>query len=335
MVEKEKDMKELRGVKIAGTGHYLPEKVLTNEYFEKIVDTNDEWIRTRTGMKKRHIAAPDQATSDLCVEAAKQALDMAGKKPEDVDLILVGTVTPDMMLPATGALVQDKLGCRTIPAFDFEIGCTGFVYGLSMGSQFVATGAYDNVLLIAADTLTRITDYTDRNTCVLFGDGAGAVLLTPSEKNKILGCHLGADGSQIEILYQPAGGSLKPASEETLKNHEHYIKMEGQSVFRVAVNRMREGLEKACEQAEIEPSQLDYIIPHQANMRIMDAVRKFAKLNPEQLIKTLEEHGNTSAATIPIAFDMSVRSGKIKRGNLIGVTAFGAGLSWGGAVFEF
>lgn len=328
-------MKTLRGVQVKGTGHYLPKKVLDNKYFEKIVETNDEWIRTRTGMKNRHIAAENEATSDMCVEAAKKALDMAGLKPEDIDLILVGTVTPDMMFPATGCLVQHKLGCRTIPSFDFEIGCSGFVYGLSIAKQFVATGTYNNVLLIAGDILTRVTDYQDRNTCVLFGDAASAVVLTPSDENKILGLHLGSDGSQASILYQAAGGSLKPATEETLKNREHYIRMAGQEVFRIAVNRMIEGVEKACEEAGIKISDLNFIIPHQANIRIMEAVRKFAKLNPDQLIMTIEEHANTSASTVGIALDMYVRNGKIKRGDLIGLTAFGAGLSWGGAVIKF
>lgn len=328
-------MKELLGVQIVGTGHYLPEKIYDNQYFEKLVDTNDEWIRTRTGMKKRHIIGDNQATSDMCVEASKQALDMAGLKPEDIDLILVGTVTPDMMFPATGCLVQHKLGCRTVPSFDFEIGCSGFIYGLSIAKQFVATGAYKNVLLISGDALTRITDYQDRNTCVLFGDAASAVILSPSKENKLLGFHLGSDGGQAHILFQPAGGSLKVSSEETVKNREHYIRMAGQEVFRIAVNRMIEGLEKACEEAEIKVSDLNFIIPHQANIRIMEAVRKFAKLKPEQLIMTIEEHANTSASTVGTALDMSVRSGRIKKGDLIGMTAFGAGLSWGGAALRF
>ncbi|HPQ48866.1 MAG TPA: beta-ketoacyl-ACP synthase III [Spirochaetota bacterium] len=325
----------MKGVQIVGTGHYLPKEVLTNEYFEKIVDTSDEWIRTRTGMVKRHRVAPGEATSDMCVEAAKNALDMAGMKPEDIDLIMVGTVTPDMLFPATGALVQHKLGCRNIPGFDFEIGCSGFIYGLAMGYSFITSGLYKNVLMIAADALTTITDYTDRNTCVLFGDAASAVILTSSDKNKLLGFSLGADGSQDKILYMPGGGSKIPATEESVKNRLHYIKMEGQSVFKIAVERMIEALKSACDMAGIEPSKLDYIIPHQANLRIMDAVRKFAKLDEDKLVNTLAEHGNTSASTIGIAFDKFVRDGKIKRGNLIGMTAFGAGLSWGGAVVEF
>ena len=325
----------MKGVQVLGTGHYLPDEILTNEYFEKIADTSDEWIRTRTGMEKRHRIAKNQATSDMCVEAAKNALDMAGMKPEDIDLVIVGTVTPDMLFPATAALVQNKLGCRTVPAFDFEIGCSGFVYGLAIGYSFILSGLYKNVLMIAADALTTITDYTDRNTCVLFGDAASAVILGPSDKNKVLGFNMGADGSQDKILYMPAGGSRIPASEESVKNKLHFIKMEGQSVFKIAVERMIESLKGACDMAGIEPSSLDYIIPHQANLRIMDAVRKFAKLDPDRLVNTLAEHGNTSASTIGIAFDKFVRAGKIKRGNLIGMTAFGAGLSWAGAVIEF
>ncbi len=324
----------LQGAQILGTGHYLPKKILTNEYFEKLVDTSDEWIRTRTGMVKRHIAGDNEAVSDLCVEAAKNALDMAGLTPQDIDLIVVGTVTPDMAFPATACLVQHKLGCKTIPAFDFEVACSGFVYGLSIGYQFIATGFYNRVLVIAADTLSKITDYQDRNTCVLFGDGAGAAILGPSEKNKMLGFHLGADGGEATILFQPGGGSAMPASEKSVKNREHFIKMAGQEVFRIAVNRMIEGLEQACQKAQMVPSDLDFIIPHQANIRIMQAVRKFAKLKEEQLIQTIQEHANTSASTIPIALDMSIRSGLIKKGHKIGVTAFGGGLTWGGAVVE-
>ncbi|HCL57826.1 MAG TPA: 3-oxoacyl-ACP synthase [Spirochaetia bacterium] len=328
-------MIQLRGVEIAGTGHYLPEKILTNEYFEKIVDTTDEWITSRTGMKKRHVVVEGENNSDIAVKAAQNALDMAGLKAQDIDMILFATVTPDMVFPATACLVQNKLGCRTIPALDFEVACSGFVYGLSMGYNFIASGAYNTILVIGSEVLTRITDYTDRNTCVLFGDGAGAVILRPSEKNKILGYHLGSDGGEAKILYQPAGGSAMLASHETVDRHDHSIRMAGQEVFRIAVNRMIEGLDTACKNAGLTPSDLDFIIPHQANTRIMQAVRKFAKLNPEQLIVTIEEHANTSSSTIPIALDMSVRSGKIKRGNLIGITAFGGGLTWGGAVFEF
>lgn len=328
-------MKALQGVQILGTGHYLPEKILTNEYFEKLVDTSDEWIRTRTGMVKRHIVSDNEATSDLCVEAAKKALDMAGLTPKDIDLILVGTVTPDMPFPATACLVQHKLGCDTIPAFDFEVACTGFIYGLSIGYQFIATGFYKNILVIAGDSLTRITDYQDRNTCVLFGDGAGAAVLGPSEKNKILGLHLGSDGGESGILFQPGGGSAMPATAQSVQERQHFIKMAGQEVFRIAVNRMIEGLKEACLKAELNPSDLDFIIPHQANIRIMQAVRKFAKLKEEQLIQTIQEHANTSASTIPIALDMNVRQGVIKKGHRVGLTAFGGGLTWGGAVIEF
>lgn len=328
-------MAQLRGVQIAGIGHYLPEKIYDNAYFESIIDTTDEWITTRTGMKERHISRDDQPTSDLCVEAAKQALEMANMKPSDIDLILIGTVTPDMMFPATACLVQQKLGCRTIPAYDFEIGCSAFVYGMEQASLYIQSGKYDTVLLISSDELSKITDYTDRGTAVLFGDAASACILTVSEENKVLGTHLGSDGSLGNMLYQLGGGSLNPARENTVKERMHFISMEGQIVFKHAVNRMREALEKACEQANVSPSDLNFIIPHQANERIMNAVRKFAKLKPEQLINTLALHGNTSASTIGVAWDMSVRSGKIKRGDLIGLTAFGAGLSWGGAVIKF
>ncbi len=328
-------MAELRGTYIAGTGHYLPEKILTNADLEKMVDTTDEWIRKMTGMKIRHVAGEDQATSDLCVEAAKNALDMAGMGPEDIDLILVGTITPDMMFPATAPLVQDKLGCKNIPAFDFSIACSGFVYGLQMAQQFVSTGAYNNVLLISADILTRITDYTDRDTCVLFGDAAAAAIISPSDENKMKGFDLGSDGSEIEILYQPAGGSKMPATVESVENRMHYLKMTGPSVFKLAVSKMIAGLKNACKQAGCKPTDLDWIIPHQANIRIMETVTKFAKLNPEQLINTIEIHANTSASTVGCALDISIRDGKIKRGDLIGLTAFGAGLSWAGAVFEF
>ncbi|PKL12886.1 MAG: 3-oxoacyl-ACP synthase, partial [Spirochaetae bacterium HGW-Spirochaetae-6] len=229
-------MNGIRGVQIAGTGHYLPEKILTNQDLEKVVDTTDEWIRTMTGMKHRHVAAPEQATSDLCVEAAKKALEDANMTPDDIDLIIVGTLTPDMMFPATGPLVQNKLGCRKIPAFDYSIACSGYIYGLSIAKQFVACGTYNNVLVITGEILTRITDYTDRNTAVLFGDAASAAIVTPSEKNKFLGFSLGSDGSETDLLYQPAGGSKIPASHESIDQRLHYLKMEGPSIFRLAVN---------------------------------------------------------------------------------------------------
>ena len=313
----------LQGAQILGTGHYLPKKILTNEYFEKLVDTSDEWIRTRTGMVKRHIAGDNEAVSDLCVEAAKNALDMAGLTPQDIDLIVVGTVTPDMAFPATACLVQHKLGCKTIPAFDFEVACSGFVYGLSIGYQFIATGFYNRVLVIAADTLSKITDYQDRNTCVLFGDGAGAVVLEASEQPGILATDIHADGKYTDILCVPghvSGGQILG---------EPLLRMDGQAVFKLAVGVLDEAARAVLAKAGKTASEVDWLIPHQANIRIMQSTARKLKMPMDKVVITVDQHGNTSAASIPLALDTAVRSGQVKAGQTLLLEGVGGGFTWG------
>ncbi len=325
-----------RGVTILGTGSYLPKETITNRALEKMVDTSDHWITSRTGIKERRRAAAHEATSDLCYQAALKALDSACVSPEELDLIIVATVTPDMLFPSTACLLQERLGANKAAAFDLEAACTGFIYSLTVGSQFVATGMYNKVLVIAADVLTRITDWEDRNTCILFGDGAGACVLGPAAHGQgILSLYLGADGGGGELLKLPAGGSRRPATEETVSKKEHFIKMSGNEVYKFAVRVMGDAAVKALEQAGLHKEDVDFFVPHQANIRIVDAAVKRLELPPEQVYINLDKYGNMSGASIPVALDEAVSQAKIKPGDVVLLVGFGAGLTWGSAVLRW
>ena len=317
---------------IAGTGRYLPERILTNFDLEKMVDTTDEWIRTRSGIERRHLAADDQATSDLCVEAAKNAMDAAGVDPQDIDFIVVGTTTPDRVFPNTGVLVQEKLGIHGCAAFSVEAACTGFIYALSIADKYVRAGDAKCVLAIGAERLSSMVDWSDRGTCVLFGDGAGAVILKPSEEPGIISTHLHADGKYQDLLYFPSGISYKF---EQLKKGEDFIRMKGNEVFKVAVRTLGRIVEETLEKNQLNKSDIDWLIPHQANIRIIRATAKKLDMPMERVIQTVKDHGNTSAASVPMALDVAVRDGRIQRGNTLLLEAFGGGFTWGSALIKY
>ena len=323
-------------VMVKSTGAYVPEKILTNKDLEKIVDTSDEWIRTRTGIATRRIAAESEATSDLAYRAAEVALANGGVTPEEIELIIVATITPDMFFPSTACIVQDRLKAKHAVAMDVNAACSGYIYSLVVGSTFLQTGTYKNALIIGAETLTSITDWTDRNTCVLFGDGAGAALLVPSDgKGKLLAFDMGSDGSYGDMLYIPGGGSRNPATEKTVADRLHYIKMNGNPLFKIAVNKMRETFKKSLKKAGLKPEDISVLITHQANMRIIDSLRSFLKVPKEKVFANIEKYGNTSAASIAIAFHEACEKGVIKRGDIVGLAAFGGGLTWGSAIIEY
>jgi 3-oxoacyl-[acyl-carrier-protein] synthase III len=325
-----------RSCSITGVGSYVPEKILTNADLEKMVDTSDEWITTRTGIKERHIAAENQFTSDLGAEAALRALRKAGVTPDQVDLIIVATITPDMPFPCTACLVQQKIGARRAAAFDLEAACSGFIYALEIGQQFIMSRTYDTVLVIGAEKLSSITDWKDRNTCVLFGDGAGAaVLQSRPDSHGLLTAVMGADGEKADLLFMPGGGSRCPASAESVSSRQHYLRMEGKETFKNAVQAMQTAALEALKRCEIKVEQLKCVIPHQANRRIIDAVGERLGAKPEQLFVNVDKYGNTSAASVAIALDEAVESGRIQRGDLILLVVFGAGLTWGAAVIEW
>ncbi|WP_027340537.1 beta-ketoacyl-ACP synthase III [Halonatronum saccharophilum] len=327
---------EVRKAKVAGVGSFVPEKVLSNSDLEDMVDTNDEWITTRTGIKERRVVEEGMSTSDLAYEAAKLALADAGLKAQDLDLILVATATPDhLAFPSTACIVQDKLGAKGVPAFDLAAACTGFVYGVSVATQYIETGAYDNILVIGAETLSKIIDWEDRSTCILFGDGAGAAVLTPTEKGGILSNLLGADGAQSQVLKVEGGGSKNPLSQSIIDEGLHYIEMEGNPVFKFAVRILGRAANEALEIAGLDDSDIDYLVPHQANIRIIDAAAKRLDLQKEQVYVNLDKYGNTSAASIPLALDGAVKSGDIKEGDIVVLVGFGAGLTWGATVIEW
>lgn len=322
--------------KIAGTGSYLPQKILTNEDFEKIVDTSDEWITSRTGMKERHIARDDEFTSDMALIAAERALSDAKINPEDIDCIMVATITPDMSFPSVACILQDKLQTSEGMAMDLSAACSGFIYGLHIANSLISTKQIKNALIIGAEKLSAITDYTDRNTCVLFGDAAGAVVLMPSDTNQgILGTYVGSDGSKGEFLKRHGGLIRQPLNKMGAYDfHEQYMYMNGKIIFKSAVPGMTNSLSKALENAGKKLEDLDMVIPHQANIRIIEMVRQYAKLSKEQVYVNIHKTGNTSAATIPVALDEAIKEKKIKKGDLIGMTAFGGGLTFGAAVIE-
>jgi len=326
----------IRKTKIAGTGSYVPEKILTNADLEKMVETSDEWISTRTGIKERRIAAKEEAASDLAYYASKEALQTAGIKPKDLDMIIVATITPDMVFPATACILQQRLGAREIPAFDLEAACSGFLYGISIASQFIGTGLYNNILVVAAETLSKIIDWEDRNTCVIFADGAGAAVLQPSNDNsRIISIYLGADGGGADLVGVPAGGSRMPASFETVRNKQHYMKMKGNELFKRAVRIMVEAVNISLEKGDLDYEDVDFFIPHQANIRIIQAVTKRINLNMDKVYVNLNKCGNMSAASIAVALDQAVKEGKVKRGDKVVLTSFGGGLTWGSIVLEW
>ncbi|BBB93232.1 MAG TPA: beta-ketoacyl-ACP synthase III [Methylomusa anaerophila] len=323
-------------VGILGIGSYVPDKVLTNKDLEKIVDTSDEWIVERTGIKERRVAAVHTATSDLATRAAERALADAGLSAADIDLIIVATATPDMFFPSVACLVQDNIKAIKAAAFDLAAGCSGFVYALTAGAQFVKTGLYRRVLVIGAETLSKIMDWTDRNTCVLFGDGAGAAVLGETMPGcGILGIHLGADGTGGDLLKLPAGGSRNPSTAETVASKMHFIHMNGNEVFKFAVKIMGAAALKALENAGLHPEDVNCFIPHQANIRIIQSAAKRLKLTMDKVIVNVDRYGNTSAASIPIAMEEAVRAGKVKDGDIVVLVGFGAGLTWASCVIKW
>jgi len=325
-----------RTCSITGVGSYVPAKILTNADLEKMVETSDEWITTRTGIKQRRQAAKDEFTSDMAAHAAQRAMKMAGVTADQVDLVIVATITPDMPFPATACFVQQKIGARRAAAFDLEAACSGFIYGLEVGQQFIMSRTYDTVLVIGAEKLSSIVDWKDRNTCVLFGDGAGAaVLQSRPNSHGLLTAVMGADGSKGNLIHMPAGGSRCPASVDSVNARLHFLRMEGKETFKNAVQAMYSAAQEALRRCELDIAKIKCIIPHQANRRIIDAVGERLQATPEQLFINLDRYGNTSAASVAIALDEAVSSGRIQRGDLILMMVFGAGLTWGAAVIEW
>jgi 3-oxoacyl-[acyl-carrier-protein] synthase-3 len=314
--------------RIAGTGSYLPEKVITNSDLEKMVDTTDEWIRTRTGIERRHVAADGETTVDLAEHAARRALDAAGIAPTDVDFIAFGTTTPDLVFPNCGVLLQQRLGCRGGPAFSLETACAGFMYALSIADKYVRCGEAKRALVIGSETLSRITDWSDRGTAVLFADGAGAVVLEPSAAPGVLSTHLHADGQYKDLLYCSSGVSKGFAPKLA-------ITMSGNEVFKVAVTKLGQAVDETLAANGLTKEELDWLVPHQANIRIIQAMARRLELPMEKVIVTVQEHGNTSAASVPLALDVAVRDGRIKRGELLLLEAFGGGFTWGSALVRY
>ncbi len=316
-------------------GHYAPDEILTNQDLEKVLDTSDEWITTRTGMKRRHIAAPEQATSDLALEAARKALNTTPLGPDDIDCYIIATVTPDFAFPATACIVASKLGAQNKAAFDLEIACSGFIYGLTVAASLIRCGVYKRVMLIGAETLTKIVNKHDRSTAILFGDGAGAVILEQAELDSFLSSELGSDGSRPEILGVPAGGSRKALDALAIDSGEQYIFMEGREVFKFAVTKMIDATQRALSKANLAHSDISFLIPHQANRRIIDAAAKYLNMPSEKVLINIDEYGNTSAASIPIALSEAVQSGKLKTGDVVVFVGFGGGLSWGAVAWKW
>lgn len=320
-------------VGVIGAGKYVPERVLTNQDLEKMVETNDEWIVTRTGIRERRLVSEEQASSDLAYEASLKALEMAGITAEQLDLIIVATITPDMAFPSTACILQDKLGAKKAAAFDLSAACSGFIYGLANASNFIATGTYKYALVVGAECLSKITDYTDRNTCILFGDGAGAVVLgAVPEGRGFKSFELGADGSGGELLRISGGGSRCPASPQSLENKRHFIYMAGNEVFKFAVRIMGNAAEEALRKAGISKEDVDLLVPHQANIRIIQSALNRLELGEDKCMINLDKYGNVSAASIPIALAEAVETGRVSDGDCIVLVGFGGGLTWGASV---
>jgi 3-oxoacyl-[acyl-carrier-protein] synthase-3 len=318
--------------RIAGTGSNLPEKVLTNFDLEKMFETSDEWIRDRTGIARRHIAGPGETTVSIAEPAARRALEAAGVTPEDVDLIVFGTTSPDLVFPNCAVLLQHRLGIRGCPAIGLEAACSGFIYGLSIADKFVRMGESKCALVIGAETLSKIIDWNDRATCVIFGDGAGAVVLQPAPAPGVLSCHLGADGRYKDLLYFPYGASRPQRPGDT---ERPFLQMKGNEVFKVAVKTLEGLVEQTLGANGLEHSAIDWLIPHQANLRIIQATARRLDLPMEKVVLTLRDHGNTSAASVPMALDVAVRDGRIRRGQLLLLEAFGGGFTWGAALVRY
>jgi 3-oxoacyl-[acyl-carrier-protein] synthase III len=322
--------------RIIGTGRYAPQKILTNADLSKMIDTTDEWIVSRTGIKERHIAAEGEYTSDLAVAAAKNALEMAGKKATDLDLIVVGTISADYHMPSCAVLVQAKLGAKC-PAFDVSAACAGSLYALSVADNFVKAGGAQNVLVIGVELLSRFCDWQDRNTCVLFGDAAGAMIVSKSndERRGILSTHLYADGTAAEILTIPGGGSKHPSSAQTAQDRLHYIKMNGREVYKIAVRSLEEATRDALAANKMSVGDVNHVVPHQANIRIIDTVLERLEIPREKCILNIDRYGNTSSASVPITLDEGVRNGRIREGDVVAMMAIGAGMAWGSALVRW
>lgn len=324
--------------KVAGIGSYLPERLLTNSDLEKIVETNSQWIVERTGIERRHMAADGEYTSDLALKASQKALIDAGMTPSDIDMIIVATVSGDQVMPSTACVLQTKLGCKNIMAFDLSAACSGFVYATSVADQFIRTGFAQNILVVGAELLQRFINFKDRETCILFGDGAGAFIYTRAQledKNIIYSTHLHADGNLGDLFILPAGGSKIPFTQEVLDKGQHWVTMKGREIFRHAVRTLSQACQEALDSNGVRAEEVDWIVPHQANNRIIEAVANHFNFPKEKVIVEIAETGNTSAASIPVAFDLALKKGKIKRGQLILFTAFGAGLTSGSVLLRY
>jgi 3-oxoacyl-[acyl-carrier-protein] synthase-3 len=321
---------------IVGTGMSVPDRVLSNLDLEKMVDTTDEWITTRTGIRERRISEEGEPLSKFAIEAGRRAIEASGVDPSEIDLIILATVTPDMHIPATSCAVQHKLGCVNAASFDMQAGCTGFIYAQSVAKQFLLSGSSRNVLVIGGEMLSKYVDWDDRATCVLFADGAGAVVMSTGEEPRgVLASALHTDGSMVDFLCMPGGGSLHPPRQEMIDQRLHFIRMRGNETFKVAVRSMSEVCREVLGKAGLEASDVDWLVPHQANLRIIKAVGSRLRIPEERCYINIDRYGNTSAASIPIALDEGVRNGKIKRGDIVLMTAFGAGLTWGGSVVRW
>jgi len=322
--------------KILGTGSAVSGKVLTNSDLEKMVETSDEWIRERTGIERRHILEEGKANSDLATEAAEEALKDAGITAEDLDMIMIATVTPDTTFPSTACRVQNNIGAKNAAAMDIAAACSGFIYGITLANSLIATGAAKHVLVVGSEVLSRITDWEDRGTCVLFGDGAGAAVIGPSDDEKgVLSAYIKADGRLGDLLHLPGGGSLNPPTHETVDQRLHFIKMEGNKIFKHAVRTMRDAALHGLDLAGVASEDLDLLIPHQANLRIIEAIQSRLKLTDEQVFINVHEYGNTSAASIPIAMNQARREGRLKEGHKCLLVAFGGGFTWGASLIQF
>lgn len=316
---------------IRGTGSAVPDRVMTNADFEKMIDTSDEWIRTRSGIRERRIRSDHEDTLSLARDASRQALDNAGLTPADIDLIVVATCTPVVPIPSTACFLQHALGCRTVPAFDVSAACSGFIYALATATNFLATGQYRNILVVGSETMSSVTDFEDRGTCILLGDGAGAAIISPADNQTsgIYDIFLAADGSGAEMIWVPAGGSREPASDKTLSERLHFLKMKGREVYKFAVTRMQEVIHNALTAGGLSAGDLALVIPHQSNLRIIESATEKLGFPPEKVAVNIDKFGNTSAASIPLALDEARRAGRIKTGDWILLAGFGAGLTWG------
>ncbi len=322
--------------KIIATGSYVPERILTNPELEKMVDTSDEWITERTGIRERRIASEKQAASDLAYEASKAALKNAGLKAKEIELIIVATVTGDMPLPATACILQHRLEAKKAAAFDINAACSGFIYGLAVGDTFIRSRTCKRVLIVGAETLSKFTDWEDRTTCVLFGDGAGAAILEATEEDRgILSTRIHSDGSMWDLLHTPGGGSRNPTSTETVKKRLHFIKMKGNETFKVAVRTLENLVNDTLKENKLNPSQVSLLIPHQANLRIIQATAKRLNIPMDRVAVNIDRYGNTSAASIPIALDEAVKNGRVKKGDYILLEAFGGGLTWASSLIKW